>query len=38
MSQEVFVGKYLVQLPSEEELRRLIEADTKAFQEQKSNL
>lgn len=33
LPQEVFVGKYLVQLPSEEELKQLIQADTRAFQD-----
>lgn len=33
LSQEMFVGKYLVQLPSEDELKQLIEADTRAFQQ-----
>jgi lipid-A-disaccharide synthase-like uncharacterized protein len=31
LPQEVFVGKYLVQLPSEEDLKKPIEAGTRAY-------
>jgi predicted nuclease of restriction endonuclease-like (RecB) superfamily len=37
LSQEMFVGKYLVQLPSEDELKQLIHADTMAFQQGKED-
>jgi predicted nuclease of restriction endonuclease-like (RecB) superfamily len=38
LSQEVFVAKYQVVLPTEKELKELIEADTKAFQERDKTL
>jgi hypothetical protein len=32
LSQEIFVSKYMLQLPSEEELKNLIENDVKSFE------
>ena len=31
LSQKLFVGKYLLELPSEEELKKIIEADTRTL-------
>ena len=37
ISQEIFVSKYKLQLPSEEELRNLIENDVKFFENKNKN-
>lgn len=37
LSKKIFVGKYLVALPSESELKRLIQSDTKHFLKKKGN-
>jgi hypothetical protein len=35
LSREIFVVKYLLELPSEEELKKLIEADREAFEDRR---